>query len=68
MAAPLSIAGLVLQVGAVLKRLHHHGKAVMGAQNYIMGNHGPQKRLVFIEDILEDMEAAQEDAGIRPAR
>nr|OQO18012.1 hypothetical protein B0A51_14984 [Rachicladosporium sp. CCFEE 5018] len=65
MADPVSITGLVLQVGVLLKQLVEYGTAVKGAQGEIGRL---RTELYAVKGVLRDLETAQEDAGKRPLK
>ncbi|KAK6430023.1 hypothetical protein LTR95_013828 [Oleoguttula sp. CCFEE 5521] len=65
MADPVSITGLVLQVGVLLKQLVEYGRAVKGAQGEIGRL---RTELYALKGVLRDIESAQEDAGKRPLK
>lgn len=60
MADPLSITGLLLQVGALTKQLYDYGKQVKGAQQQIAGLFS---ELCALKGVLSNIEDAQGAAG-----
>lgn len=64
MAEPLSLAGVVLQLGSILKELYEYGKRVKGAQSHILSL---CSELAALKSILTDLQTQHESGtpGLR---